>query len=157
MSTWRFVELIPPVRTLVTQLSKNLLQISTLRNHHLICNIESEDNLASPLFSSIFLLCCKIEDPLAIKQMQDTVMLGADFYETDAEVAALLSEGRVPIGIGENSRIRYGTSLKLPKWETESNTCNRIFIIYRESCEVWRYLGVIFRIIIDYAISKQWT
>ncbi|OAY55815.1 glucose-1-phosphate adenylyltransferase large subunit 3, chloroplastic/amyloplastic [Manihot esculenta] len=38
--------------------------------------------------------------------LKDTVMLGADFYETDAEVAALLSEGRVPIGIGENSRIR---------------------------------------------------
>ncbi|KAF2287906.1 hypothetical protein GH714_003142 [Hevea brasiliensis] len=38
--------------------------------------------------------------------LKDTVMLGADFYETDAEVAALLSEGRVPVGIGENTRIR---------------------------------------------------
>ncbi|CAL5337712.1 unnamed protein product [Camellia sinensis] len=31
----------------------------------------------------------------------DTVMLGADDYETDAEIAAMLAEGRVPIGIGE--------------------------------------------------------
>lgn len=34
-------------------------------------------------------------------------MLGADFYETDAEAAALLAEGRVPIGIGENTKIKY--------------------------------------------------
>ncbi|XP_027338894.1 glucose-1-phosphate adenylyltransferase large subunit 1, chloroplastic-like isoform X2 [Abrus precatorius] len=38
--------------------------------------------------------------------LKDTVMLGADFYETDTEVAALLSEGRVPIGIGENTKIK---------------------------------------------------
>lgn len=45
--------------------------------------------------------------------MQDTVMLGADFYETDVEVAALLAEGRVPIGIGENTKIRYKLQLSL--------------------------------------------
>lgn len=39
--------------------------------------------------------------------MQDTVMLGADYYETDAEVASLLAEGRVPVGIGENTKIKY--------------------------------------------------
>ncbi|KAL7251846.1 hypothetical protein ACSBR1_013655 [Camellia fascicularis] len=38
--------------------------------------------------------------------LKDTVMLGADNYETDAEIAAMLAEGRVPIGIGENTRIR---------------------------------------------------
>ncbi|KDP40133.1 hypothetical protein JCGZ_02131 [Jatropha curcas] len=38
--------------------------------------------------------------------LKDTVMLGADFYETDAEISALLAGGRVPIGIGENTRIR---------------------------------------------------
>ncbi|KAK4743197.1 hypothetical protein SAY87_001198 [Trapa incisa] len=38
--------------------------------------------------------------------LKDTVMLGADFYETDAEVASLLAEGRVPIGIGENTKIK---------------------------------------------------
>lgn len=39
--------------------------------------------------------------------MQDTVMLGADYYETEEEVASLLAEGRVPIGIGENTKIKY--------------------------------------------------
>lgn len=34
-------------------------------------------------------------------------MLGADFYETDLEKASLLAEGGVPIGIGENTRIKY--------------------------------------------------
>ncbi|XP_006850725.2 glucose-1-phosphate adenylyltransferase large subunit 3, chloroplastic/amyloplastic isoform X1 [Amborella trichopoda] len=38
--------------------------------------------------------------------VKDTVMLGADYYETDAEVASLLAEGRVPVGIGENTKIR---------------------------------------------------
>lgn len=42
-----------------------------------------------------------------IKLEQDTVMLGADYYETEAEVASLLAEGRVPVGIGENTKIRY--------------------------------------------------
>ena len=37
-------------------------------------------------------------------------MLGADYYETDVEVASLLAEGRVPTGIGENTKIKY-TSL----------------------------------------------
>lgn len=41
------------------------------------------------------------------KYMQDTVMLGADFYETDVEVTTLLAEGRVPIGVGENTKIKY--------------------------------------------------
>jgi len=39
--------------------------------------------------------------------LQDTVMLGADYYETEFEVASILSEGRVPIGIGENTKIKY--------------------------------------------------
>ncbi|XP_020574490.1 glucose-1-phosphate adenylyltransferase large subunit 3, chloroplastic/amyloplastic [Phalaenopsis equestris] len=38
--------------------------------------------------------------------LKNTVMLGADFYETEAEIAALLVEGRVPIGIGENTKIK---------------------------------------------------
>ncbi|XP_028118644.1 glucose-1-phosphate adenylyltransferase large subunit 3, chloroplastic/amyloplastic [Camellia sinensis] len=38
--------------------------------------------------------------------LKDTVMLGADYYETDNEVAALVAEGRVPIGIGENTKIK---------------------------------------------------
>lgn len=38
--------------------------------------------------------------------LKDTVMLGADLYETDAEIASLLAGGGVPIGIGENSKIK---------------------------------------------------
>ncbi|THG13826.1 hypothetical protein TEA_014304 [Camellia sinensis var. sinensis] len=44
--------------------------------------------------------------PSKIDSSKDTVMLGADYYETDAEVAALVAEGRVPIGIGENTKIK---------------------------------------------------
>ncbi|RLN17501.1 hypothetical protein C2845_PM02G04430 [Panicum miliaceum] len=38
--------------------------------------------------------------------LKDTVMLGADYYETDAERGELLAEGKVPIGIGENTTIQ---------------------------------------------------
>lgn len=38
--------------------------------------------------------------------LKDTVMLGADFYETDAEIASQLADGVVPTGIGENTRIK---------------------------------------------------
>ncbi|KAJ8768444.1 hypothetical protein K2173_021597 [Erythroxylum novogranatense] len=45
--------------------------------------------------------------------LKDTVMLGADYYETDAEVASLLAEERVPIGIGENTIIKSLTCFEL--------------------------------------------
>jgi glucose-1-phosphate adenylyltransferase len=34
-------------------------------------------------------------------------MLGADYYETAVERGELLAEGKVPIGIGENTTIQY--------------------------------------------------
>ncbi|XP_009113739.1 glucose-1-phosphate adenylyltransferase large subunit 2, chloroplastic isoform X1 [Brassica rapa] len=40
-------------------------------------------------------------------ELQDTMMMGADFYQTEAEIASLLAEGKVPIGVGENTKIRY--------------------------------------------------
>ncbi|XP_022763239.1 glucose-1-phosphate adenylyltransferase large subunit 1-like [Durio zibethinus] len=39
-------------------------------------------------------------------ELQDTVMLGADCYQTESEIASLLAEGKVPIGIGRNTKIR---------------------------------------------------
>ncbi|KMS95862.1 hypothetical protein BVRB_004380 isoform B [Beta vulgaris subsp. vulgaris] len=38
--------------------------------------------------------------------LKDTVMLGADYYETDVEIASQLADGGVPIGIGENTNIK---------------------------------------------------
>ncbi|WJZ83665.1 hypothetical protein VitviT2T_003329 [Vitis vinifera] len=37
---------------------------------------------------------------------KDTLMMGADFYQTESEIASLLAEGNVPIGIGRNTKIR---------------------------------------------------
>ncbi|KAL5073961.1 hypothetical protein RYX36_012945 [Vicia faba] len=39
-------------------------------------------------------------------ELQDTMMMGADYYQTEAEIASLLAEGNVPIGVGENTKIR---------------------------------------------------
>jgi glucose-1-phosphate adenylyltransferase len=34
------------------------------------------------------------------------MMMGADSYETEVEMSSLLAEGKVPLGVGENTRIR---------------------------------------------------
>ncbi|KAJ8641380.1 hypothetical protein MRB53_018074 [Persea americana] len=38
--------------------------------------------------------------------LKDTMMMGADYYQTEAEIASLLAEGKVPIGVGQNTKIR---------------------------------------------------
>ncbi|KAE9593338.1 hypothetical protein Lal_00029292 [Lupinus albus] len=39
-------------------------------------------------------------------ELQDTVMMGADYYQTESEIASLLADGKVPIGIGRNTKIK---------------------------------------------------
>ncbi|GAV58247.1 NTP_transferase domain-containing protein [Cephalotus follicularis] len=39
-------------------------------------------------------------------ELQDSIMMGADYYLTESEIASLLAEGKVPIGIGRNTKIR---------------------------------------------------
>jgi glucose-1-phosphate adenylyltransferase len=34
------------------------------------------------------------------------MMMGADFYQTEAEIASLLAEGKVPVGVGQNTKIK---------------------------------------------------
>ncbi|CAL4901651.1 unnamed protein product [Urochloa decumbens] len=38
-------------------------------------------------------------------ELTNTMMMGADLYETEDEISRLLSEGKVPIGVGENTKI----------------------------------------------------
>ncbi|RVW12511.1 Glucose-1-phosphate adenylyltransferase large subunit 2, chloroplastic [Vitis vinifera] len=55
-------------------------------------------------------------DPLLIKEgsrmfilstsmRKDTMMMGADYYQTEEEIAAFLAEGKVPIGVGKGTKI----------------------------------------------------
>lgn len=37
---------------------------------------------------------------------QDTMMMGADYYQTESEIASLLAEGKVPVGVGQNTKIK---------------------------------------------------
>ncbi|URE34610.1 hypothetical protein MUK42_05998 [Musa troglodytarum] len=39
-------------------------------------------------------------------ELKDTMMMGADIYETEAEIASHLANDRVPIGVGQNTKIR---------------------------------------------------
>lgn len=41
-----------------------------------------------------------------IYKIQDTMMMGADYYQTESEIASLLAEGKVPIGVGQNTKIK---------------------------------------------------
>ncbi|KAL8216118.1 hypothetical protein R6Q57_022955 [Mikania cordata] len=38
-------------------------------------------------------------------ELKDTMMMGADYYQTDSEIAAMVATGRVPIGVGPNTKI----------------------------------------------------
>ncbi|MCH81462.1 Glucose-1-phosphate adenylyltransferase large subunit 2 chloroplastic-like, partial [Trifolium medium] len=44
-------------------------------------------------------------------QLKDTMMMGADYYQTEAEIASLLTARDVPIGIGKNTKIMKLVSL----------------------------------------------
>ncbi|WZY78874.1 hypothetical protein YC2023_025258 [Brassica napus] len=39
-------------------------------------------------------------------ELQDTLMLGTDYYQTESGIVSLLAEGKVPIGIGRETKIR---------------------------------------------------
>ncbi|GER35553.1 glucose-1-phosphate adenylyltransferase [Striga asiatica] len=38
-------------------------------------------------------------------ELKDTLMMGADNYQTESEIASALAEGKVPIGVGQNTKI----------------------------------------------------
>ncbi|XP_057794021.1 glucose-1-phosphate adenylyltransferase large subunit 1-like [Salvia miltiorrhiza] len=38
-------------------------------------------------------------------ELKDTMMMGADYYQTESEIASAVAEGKVPIGVGENTKI----------------------------------------------------
>ncbi|KAJ0112405.1 hypothetical protein Patl1_00745 [Pistacia atlantica] len=38
-------------------------------------------------------------------ELKDTMMMGADYYQTEVEIAALLAQGKVPVGIGRDTKI----------------------------------------------------
>lgn len=39
-------------------------------------------------------------------ELKDTMMMGADYYQTESEIASSLAQGKVPIGVGQNTKIR---------------------------------------------------
>jgi len=53
--------------------------------------------------NSIVGIRSRIESGCDIKR---AMLLGADVYETEEEMAALLASGKVPLGIGENAKLR---------------------------------------------------
>jgi glucose-1-phosphate adenylyltransferase len=38
--------------------------------------------------------------------LEDTVLMGADYYETDEQLAANLARGRPHLGVGKNCRVK---------------------------------------------------
>nr|AAM95945.1 ADP-glucose pyrophosphorylase large subunit [Oncidium hybrid cultivar] len=85
--------------------SRRNLPPTAINNSKIVDSIISHGSLLSNCLieHSVVGIRSRINDNVHLK---DTVMLGADLYETDAEIAALLAEGRVPVGIGENTKIK---------------------------------------------------
>lgn len=85
--------------------SRRNLPPSKIDNSKLVDSIISHGSFVNNAFieHSVVGIRSRINSNVHLK---DTVMLGADYYETEAEVAAQLAEGRVPIGIGENTKIK---------------------------------------------------
>ncbi|CAK8564348.1 unnamed protein product [Lathyrus sativus] len=85
--------------------SRRNLPPSTIDNSKIVDSIISHGSFVNNAFieHSVVGIRSRINSNVNLK---DTVMLGADFYETEEEVAALLAEGRVPVGIGENTKIK---------------------------------------------------
>ncbi|XP_024536250.1 glucose-1-phosphate adenylyltransferase large subunit 1 [Selaginella moellendorffii] len=61
-----------------------------------------------------FLKSCSVEHSLigvrsrleSGVELKDTIIMGADSYETEAEIAALRAQGKVPLGVGEHTTMR---------------------------------------------------
>ncbi|KAF6159723.1 hypothetical protein GIB67_029981 [Kingdonia uniflora] len=51
-------------------------------------------------------ICQFLEKPKGedLKSM-DTIMMGSDYYQTEAEIASILGEGKVPMGVGSKTKI----------------------------------------------------
>lgn len=39
-------------------------------------------------------------------ELKDTMMMGADYYQTESEIVSVLAHGKVPVGVGQNTKIR---------------------------------------------------
>ncbi|KAJ8766333.1 hypothetical protein K2173_022392 [Erythroxylum novogranatense] len=85
--------------------SRRNLPPSKINNSKIVDSIISHGSFINNCFieHSIVGIRSRINSNVELK---DTLMLGADYYETEAEVASLLAEGKVPVGIGENTRIK---------------------------------------------------
>ncbi|KAH0935688.1 hypothetical protein HID58_012805 [Brassica napus] len=46
-------------------------------------------------------------------ELQDTLMLGTDYYQTESGIASLLAEGNVPICIGRDTKIRNASLTRM--------------------------------------------
>lgn len=85
--------------------SRRNLPPSKIENSKIVDSIVSHGSFLTDCFveHSVVGIRSRINSNAYLK---DTVMLGADYYETDSERAYALSKGKVPVGIGENTRIR---------------------------------------------------
>ncbi|KAL5700457.1 glucose-1-phosphate adenylyltransferase [Ranunculus cassubicifolius] len=75
--------------------------------------IEESKILKSIISHGCFLRKCRVEHSVVGVRsrldygvdLKNTVMMGADYYQTEAEIASILAQGKVPIGIGKNTQI----------------------------------------------------
>ncbi|KAF6171226.1 hypothetical protein GIB67_001941 [Kingdonia uniflora] len=75
--------------------------------------IEKSQILNSIISHGCFLRDCHVEHSIVgVRsrleygvEMKDTMMMGSDYYQTEAEIASILGEGKVPMGVGSKTKI----------------------------------------------------
>eukprot|EP00897_Mesotaenium_endlicherianum_P009027 jgi/Mesen1/8152/ME000438S07258 len=88
--------------------------IGTIRSFYEANLALAEQVVRSIISHGCFLSDCSVEGSVVgIRsrldsgvQLTDTYMVGADYYETEADRASIVAQGKVPMGIGANSQIR---------------------------------------------------
>ncbi|XP_059284465.1 glucose-1-phosphate adenylyltransferase large subunit 2, chloroplastic/amyloplastic isoform X1 [Lycium ferocissimum] len=69
-------------------------------------------------------------------EFKDTMMMGADYYQTESEIASLLAEGKVPIGVGPNTKIQNCIIDKNAKIGKDVVIMNKEVSIFLLKCEI---------------------
>ncbi|KAL0790402.1 hypothetical protein Bca101_006648 [Brassica carinata] len=82
------------------------------RCRHLLHSTAIAVHSTSTIKHSIVGIRSRVESEV---ELRDTIVMGADFYQTETEIMSMLAEGKVPISVGENTKIRNCMSASLTR------------------------------------------
>ncbi|CAI9755880.1 unnamed protein product [Fraxinus pennsylvanica] len=90
-------------------------------------------------------------------ELEDTMMMGADYYQTESEIASLLAAGKVPIGVGRNTKIRNCIIDKNAKIGKDVVIANKDGVEEADRCDEGFYIRSGITVILKNATVKDGT